>query len=330
MAFHPPKAFARLGRRTFLASTILLACFGTNPALAANYPSHPVKVIVPFSPGGGTDIIARIVTQRLGEKLGTQFIVENKPGAAGTIGASSVAKADPDGYTLLVYHIAMVTVHHVQKNVPYDPLKDFTPIGQIAAATNAVAVNAQLPVKNFKEFVELAKREPGKLHFGSSGLGGSDHLGGEMLQLATGIKLTHVPYKGGGPANAAAASGEIQLTAGTIAQSAAMIKAGKLRALAVMQKERHPAFPDVPSAAEEGYPNLEYQTWFGMWGPAGMPQDVLQKISGALKEVLARDDVREALNKAGVDPKFSTPEEYGAMTRDQYEKWNVILKGKFD
>lgn len=316
-------------RRLFLASAVMLACLGPSTVLAADFPSQPIKIVVPFSPGGGTDVIFRIVGQRLGEKLGQPVVIENRAGAAGTIGAYHVSQAKPDGHTLLGYHIAMVTAHHVQKDVPYNALKDFTPIGQVAAATNAVVVYSGLPVKNFTEFVALAKKQPGKIYFGSSGLGGSDHLGGEMLQMATGIKLTHVPYKGGGPANAAAASGEIQLTAGTIAQSGPLVKAGKLRSLVVMQPERNAEWPDIPSAAEEGYPELNYQTWFGMWGPPNMPQDVVQKISGALKEVLNRDDVRQALLKAGVGPMFSTPQEYAKKTAEEYEKWNAALKGKF-
>jgi len=317
-----------LPRRTLLLSAMLIACLGSAPALADDFPSRPIKLIVPFSPAGGTDVIARIVGQKLSEKLGTTIIVENRPGAAGTIGAGMVAKADPDGYTLLLYHIAMVTAHHIQK-ISFDPMKDFTPIGMVAAGTNVVAINSELPFKTLAELVDYAKKEPGKLHFGSSGTGGSDHLGGEMMQLATEIKMTHVPYKGGGPANAAAASGEIQMTAGTIAQSAPLIRAGKLRPLVVMQKDRSAALPDVPSAAESGYPNLNYTTWFGMWGPANMPPAVLAKISTNLKETLETPAVQDALRKAGVEPSYSTPGEFTASTRQQYDQWNVILKGKF-
>jgi len=319
-------------RRLFLTSlsAILLACFTPGVAVAAaDFPSRPIKIIVPFSPGGGTDVIFRIIGARLGEALGQSVVIENRPGAAGTIGANNVAKSDPDGHTLLAYHIAMVTAHHVQKDMQYDPINDFTPIALVGAATNAVVVNSSLPVKNFAEFVELAKKEPGKIHFGSSGLGGSDHLGGVMVQIATGIKLTHVPYKGGAPANAAAASGEIDMTAGTIAQSGSFVRAGKLRALVVMQPERNPEWPDIPSAAEAGYPALNHPTWFGMWGPANMPQDVVKKISGALSEVLAREDVRAALLKAGVGPKYMPPTEFREMVKKEFDKWNEALKGKF-
>ncbi|MDB5825027.1 MAG: hypothetical protein JWR21_3731 [Herminiimonas sp.] len=306
-----------------------LFCVGVKPAVAAEYATHPVKLVVPFSPGGATDIIARVIAQKLSDKFGAQFVVINTPGAAGTLGATSVAKADPDGYTLLIYHIAMVTTHHVQKNMPYDPLKDFTPISLLAEASNVVAVNPNVPAKNLAELVALAKKDPGKLNFGSAGIGGSDHLGGELLQQVTKTKITHVPYKGGGPATAAVVAGEIQLNAGTVAQAVPMIKAGRLRALAVMQKERSSALPDVPSAAEAGYPELDHKTWFGLWGPAKMPKDLVAKINEALKDILARDDVRQALDNVGVEAKSSTAKEFESLNREQLAKWNKILSGKF-
>lgn len=317
-------------RRFFVTAAVALACLGPGTTLAAtNYPTGPIKIVVPFSPGGGTDVIFRIVGAHLADELGESVVIENRPGAAGTIGANYVAKASPDGHTLLGYHIAMVTAHHVQKNIPYDPIKDFTPVGLVSAATNAVVVNDALPVKTFADLVKLAKEKPGQIHFGSSGLGGSDHLGGEMVQMATGIKLTHVPYKGGGPANIAAASGEIQMTAGTIAQSGPLVKSGKLRALVVMQPERNPEWPDIPSATESGYPDLNYQTWFGMWGPAGIPPEVLNKITTALEKVLQREQVQKSLLGAGVTPKYMAPDAFGKMAKSEYDKWNEALKGKF-
>jgi len=317
-------------RRLFITAAMAVACLGSEATLAATrYPAGPIKIVVPFSPGGGTDVIFRIVGAHLADELGESVVIENRPGAAGTIGANHVAKANPDGHTLLGYHIAMVTAHHVQKNLPYDPIKDFTPVGLVSAATNAVVVNSALPVKTFADLVKLAKEKPGEIHFGSSGLGGSDHLGGEMVQMATGIKLTHVPYKGGGPANIAAAAGEIQMTAGTIAQSGPLVKSGKLRALVVMQPERNPEWPDIPGATEAGYPGLNYQTWFGMWGPAGIPPEVLTKITTALEKVLQREEVKKSLLGAGVAPKYMSPEAFGKMTKSEYDKWNEALKGKF-
>jgi len=327
MTFNRIQSPARSRRALILAAA--LAWAGLPAAQAADYPTRPVRVIVPFAPGGATDLIARIVSQKLSEKFGQQFVVVNTPGAAGTIGANAVARAEPDGYTLLVYHIAMVTTHHTQKDMPYDPIKSFTPISQLGDASNVVSVNVNVPAKNLAELVALAKKSPGKFNFGSSGIGGSDHLGGELLQQVTETKLTHVPYKGGGPAIAAIIGGEIELNAGTVAQAGPMIKAGRLRGLAVMQKERSPALPDVPSAPEAGYPALDYTTWFGLWGPAKMPPDLVTAINGAVKEVLARADVREALDKAGVEAKSSTPQEFDTRIRSQLQLWNKVLAGKF-
>jgi tripartite-type tricarboxylate transporter receptor subunit TctC len=284
---------------------------------------------VPFAPAGATDLIARTIAPRLSEKFGVQFVVVNTAGAAGTIGAASVANAEPDGNTLLVYHLAMVTTRHLQKNLPFDPLKSFTPIGMLAEASNVVAVNPNVPARSLADLVEHAKKNPGKVHFGSSGIGGSDHLGGELLQMVTNTKLTHVPYKGGGPATAAVVGGEIEMNAGTIAQVVPMIKAGKLRALAVMQTERSSALPDVPSAAEAGFPALDHKTWFGLWGPAKMPPELVTLINAALREVLTRDDVRQSMASVGVDPRANSPQEFDAYIKAQHARWHNILDGKF-
>lgn len=311
----------------------LLLALGAALALpaahAAEFGKTPVKLVVPFAPAGATDLIARTIAPKLSEKFGVQFVVVNAPGAAGTIGAGNVANAEPDGNTLLVYHIAMVTTHHVQKNMPFDPLKSFTPVGMLAEASNVIAVNPNVPAKNLAELVELAKKNPGKMNFGSAGIGGSDHLGGELLQMVTDAKLTHVPYKGGGPATAALVGGEIEMSAGTVAQVAPMIKAGRLRALAVMQTERSPALPDVPSTTEAGFPALDHKTWFGLWGPAQMAPELVTRINAALKEVLSREDVRQALANSGVDAKTSTPQEFNAFIRAQHARWDKVLAGKF-
>jgi tripartite-type tricarboxylate transporter receptor subunit TctC len=223
----------------------------------------------------------------------------------------------------------MVTTHHLQKNLPFDPLKSFTPIGMLAEASNVVAVNPNVPARSLADLVEHAKKNPGKVHFGSSGIGGSDHLGGELLQMVTNTKLTHVPYKGGGPATAAVVGGEIEMNAGTIAQVVPMIKAGKLRALAVMQTERSSALPDVPSAAEAGFPALDHKTWFGLWGPAKMPPELVTRINAALREVLTRDDVRQSMASVGVDPRAYSPQEFDAYIKAQHARWHNILDGKF-
>lgn len=319
---------SKLGRRRILAALATVMALGLTSVNAAEFGKTPVKLVVPFAPAGATDLIARTIAPRLSEKFGVQFVVVNTPGAAGTIGAASVANAEPDGNTLLVYHLAMVTTHHVQKNMPFDPLKSFTPIGMLAEASNVIAVNPNVSARTLAELVEYAKKNPGKLNFGSSGIGGSDHLGGELLQMVTNTKLTHVPYKGGGPATAAVVSGEIEMNAGTVAQVVPMIKAGKLRALAVLQTERSPALPDVPSASEAGFPALDHKTWFGLWGPAKMPPELVMKINAALREVLARDDVRQAMANVGVDPKATSPQDFDSYIKAQHSRWDKILAGR--
>lgn len=318
-------------RRRQVAATIgaALAALAMPAVNASEFGKVPVKLVVPFAPAGATDFVARTIAPRLAEKFGVQFVVVNTPGAAGTIGAASVANAEPDGNTLLVYHIAMVTTHHVQKSMPFDPLKSFTPIGMLAEGSNVIAVNPNVPARTLAELVEHAQKNPGKVNFGSSGIGGSDHLGGELLQMVTRTKLTHVPYKGGGPATAAVVAGEIELNAGTVAQVVSMVKAGKLRALAVMQSERSPVLPDVPSTTEAGFPALDHKTWLGLWGPARMQPELVARINAALREILARDDVRQAMANVGMEPRANTPQEFDAYIKAQHARWDKVLAGRF-
>lgn len=311
------------GRRTLMAAALAAACAGAGAA--PGYPNRPIKIVVPFAAGGGTDIVARAVANKLGQKLGQPVVVINTPGAGGTIGAASVARAEPDGYTLLVWHIGMISSAHVVKPLPYDPLKDFTPIGQLSNASNLIAVNPELPVKNLQEFIALAKAKPGTLNYGSSGVGGADHLAGELLSQVAGIKTVHVPYKGGGPATVGAVGGEVQFVTGTASQVMPMVKAGRLVALAVMQKERIASLPDVPTAAEAGLPELDYKTWFALWGPAKMPADVVATVSTALQAVLVGEDIRAQLDKVGVEPAPTTSRAFDEMYRSEYVKWNKIL-----
>lgn len=310
-------------RRSFLAVALALTCLGAEAA--PGYPNKPVKIVVPFAAGGGTDILARAIADKLGQTIGQPVVVINTPGAAGTIGAASVARAAPDGYTLLVWHIGMISSAYVVKPLPYDPQRDFTPIGQISSASNLIAVNPELPVKNLQELIGLAKAKPGSLNYGSSGVGGADHLAAELLSQVAKIKTVHVPYKGGGPAMVGAVGGEVQFVTGTASQVMPMVKAGRLRGLAVMQKQRLTSLPDVPTVAEAGFPDLEYKTWFGLWGPAKMPAEIVTKLSNALQEVLARDDIRDQLDKIGVDPAPTTTRDFELMYKAEYIKWNKIL-----
>lgn len=318
----------RKTRRLAIAAMGLLIAL-PQAATAAEFAKVPIRLVVPFAPAGATDLIARALAPRMAEKFGTQVIVVNTAGAAGTIGAASVANAEPDGNTLLVYHIAMVTTHHVQKNMPFDPLKSFTPIGMLAEASNVISVHPGFPARTLAELVEHARRNPSKINFGSAGIGGSDHLGGELLQMVTNTRLTHVPYKGGGPATAAVVAGEIEMNAGTVAQVAPMIRAGKLRALAVMQTERSSALPDVPSTTEAGFAALDHKTWFGLWGPAKMQPETVARINAALREILAREDIRQAFEKMGVDARSSSTPEFDTFIRAQHARWDKVLAGRF-
>lgn len=313
-----------LGPRRLLG-TLLTLCIASSAAAAGDYPNRPIKLVVPFAAGGGTDIIARTVSDKLAARLGQSIVVINTPGAGGTIGGASVARAEPDGYTLLLWHVGMISSAFTNKPLPYDPLKDFTPIAQVATAANLIAVNPQVPVRTLKELVALAKAKPGELNFGSSGVGGADHLSGELLSQVAQIRVTHVPYQGGSQAAVAAVAGEVQYVTGSASQTMALVKAGKLRPLAVMQKARLASLPEVPSAPEAGLPELDYNTWFGLWGPAKLPPDVLARLSVALKDVLSREDVRAQLDKGGVDAAYSTPQNFDAMFRADHARWNRLL-----
>ena len=312
-------------RKMLLAALVGLAIAAFGASALAAYPDKPVKIVVPFAPGGGTDVLARVIADKLSVKFGKQFYVQNTAGAGGTIGATSVARAEPDGYTLLIWHIGMISSAYTNKPLPYDPLKDFTPIGELSSAANLIAINPNVPAKTLGELIALAKAKPGEINFGSSGIGGADHLAGELFSRVANIKTTHVPYKGGGPATIAVVGGEIQFVAGSASQVMSMVKSGKLRPLAVMQKQRIASLPDVPTAAEAGLPELDYKTWFGLWGPAKMPPEVVGTLNKAVQEVLSRDDVRTALDKVGVEPAPSSAQEFDAMFKAEYVKWNKML-----
>ncbi|MFW7342227.1 tripartite tricarboxylate transporter substrate binding protein [Pollutimonas sp. H1-120] len=307
---------------------VLLIVYAAPSRATASYPDRPVTIVVPFAPGGGTDIIARMVAEKLGNKFNQSFIVQNLPGAGGTIGAASVARAKPDGYTLLVYHIGMISSTY-QFKLPYDPVKDFTPITLLTSAANLVAINPNLPVNSLREFIAYAKAHPNELNFGSSGIGGADHLAGELLNTVADIQTTHVPYRGGSPAIVAAVSGEVQFVMGTASQVVGMVKAGRLKALAVMQKKRIASLPDIPTTEEAGLPELDYSTWFALWGPADVPSDIVLKLNKAVAEALEQDEMRVKLAEIGVEPVFTTPQEFQTMFQAESVKWDKILKNVF-
>jgi tripartite-type tricarboxylate transporter receptor subunit TctC len=319
--------------KKFAAVTLasgVAAAFATGSALAADYPAQPIRVIVPFAPGGSTDIVARIVTQRMGQELGQTMVVENKGGAGGAIGAQEAARAKPDGYTLSIATVSTLAVNSACRpdDLPYDPLKDFMPVTNFANVPNVIEVNPKFPAKNFKEFVKVLKDNPGKFTHGSSGTCSVLHLFGEAFKQATGTNAIHVPYKGSGPAVTDAVGGQIDSMFDNLPSSMAQIQAGKLRALAVAWPERLKALPDVPTLAEEGYPQLNQPAWYGLLAPAGTSPDIIKRLRDAAVVALKDPAVIEALEKQGAAPSGNTPEEFAKEIQQQYD-WakEVVAKG---
>jgi tripartite-type tricarboxylate transporter receptor subunit TctC len=293
------------------------------------FPSRSVTMVVPFPPGGGTDTGARIVAQKLAQRWAQPVIVENKGGAAGIIGAESVSKAKPDGYTLLMGNIGTQAINpSLYKKMPYDPNAAFAAIALVAELPLAMMVNPAVPAKTAKEFIALAKSEPGALSYSSSGAGGAPHLAAEMFKDATGTLIVHVPYRGGGPAVADLLAGHVQLSFMTVLEASGQIKAGKLRALAVTSDKRVPALPDVPTLAEGAVPGFNSISWIGLLAPAGTPKEVIEKISADVRTVLMADDVKQKLIELGAVPAGSTPAQFQALIDKDRKRYAAIIKEK--
>ena len=298
-------------------------------AQAQGFPNRPVTLVVPFPPGGGTDTGARIVAQKLGAKWGQTVVVENKGGAAGMIGADLVAKARPDGYTILMGNIGTQAINpSLYKKLPYDPDAAFAPISLVAELPLAMMVNPAVPAKTAKEFIALAKGRPGQLSYSSSGAGGAPHLAAEMFKEATGTFILHVPYRGGGPAIADLLAGHVQLSFMTVLEASGHIKAGKLRALAVTGARRVPAVPEVPTLAEAVLPGFDSISWIGLFAPAGTPKDIVDKISADVRELLASDEVKGKLIELGAVPAGNTPAQFQAMIDSDRKRYAQVIRDK--
>jgi len=313
-------------KRLFAAALFALA--GVAVAQGA-YPVRPVTLVVPFPPGGGTDTGARIVAQKLGAKWGQTVIVENKGGAAGMIGADMVAKAKADGYTLLMGNIGTQAINpSLYPKMPYDAATAFVPITLVAELPLAMMVNPAVPAKTAREFIALAKSEPGKLSYSSSGAGGAPHLAAEMFKEATGTFIVHVPYRGGGPAIGDLLAGHVQLSFMTVLEASGHIKAGKLRALAVTGSKRVPALPDVPTLAEATLPGFNSISWIGILAPAGTPKEIVDKVSSDVREVLASDEVKLKLIELGAVPAGTTPAQFAALIDSDRKRYAQVIKDK--
>lgn len=306
----------------------IAAAAGASVAHAAGYPDRPIRVIVPFAPGGSTDIIARLVTTRMSQELGQPMVVENKGGAGGAIGASEAAKAAPDGYTLSIATVSTMAVNPACRpnDLPYDPIKDFQPVTNFANTANVIAVNPKFPAKDFKEFLEVLKKNPNKYSYGSSGTCGVLHLMGESFRMATGSDIVHVPYKGSGPAIADAVGGQIELLFDNLPSSMPQIQAGKLRAMAIAWPERISSIKDVPTFADVGLPVLNQPVWYGLLAPKGTPMDVVNKLRDAAVVALKDPKVIKMLDEQGSAPSGNTPEEFTKEIQTQYDWARDVVK----
>jgi tripartite-type tricarboxylate transporter receptor subunit TctC len=316
------KILLRSAALTFAAFT---ACAASAQA-ASSYPGQPIRVIVPFAPGGTTDVLARILGQRLSTNLGQPVIVENRPGASATLGATAVAKAPADGYTLLVGSTHHTIAQNVFKKLPYNIGNDFAPISMVAMVPNVIVVNANVPAKNIQELLDLAKAQPGKLAYGSAGSGSAHHLIGEMFKLRSGVDLMHVPYKGSAPAVTDLVGGQVQIMFDTVTSSLPYVKSGKTRALAVTTVKRSSAMPDVPTLAEGVLPGFDAGTWFGFLAPKGTPPAIVEKLNAEITKILTVPEVRQQLVKIGAEPIESTPVQMAEKIKTELSAYESVVK----
>jgi tripartite-type tricarboxylate transporter receptor subunit TctC len=309
--------------RTIIAALLLAA---VQAAAAQAYPDHPVKLIVPFAPGGATDIIARTVAQKLSERMGQPVVVENKPGAGTTIGNAEVAKAKPDGYTLLFAPTPFVISQVVYATLPYDPKKDFAPVSLLATSPFILVVNAGVQARSVADLVAAAKAKPGTMTFCSAGNGTVPHLAGELFKLRAGVNVVHVPYKGGGPAIIDLVGGQVDMMFATPIEVAQHVQSGKLRVLGTTSQKRLPAYPDVPTLGESGYPGFEVASFFGVLAPAGTPRDIVAKLAGDLAWTMEQPEVRERFASQSAAANVQDPASFARFLDAEREKWSDIVK----
>jgi len=310
------------------AATVVIALTAAfNSAQAQNYPNHPITLVIPFAPGGSTSIVGRGIADKMSELLGEKVIVDNRPGAGGTVGTKAVAKSDPDGYTLVLGYTGTLAIGpSLYKNPGYDPRKDFAPIGMIGNAPNSLVVNPSFPAKTVAELIAYAKANPGKVNFGSAGAGTASHITGEYFARAAGITLIHIPYKGTGPALTDLLGGHIPMAFAPIPASHPNVSAGKLRALAVTSSTRSSLLPDVPTMIEAGLPGFDASLYSGLAAPVGTPRPIIDKLNKALREALASDEVKKQLINDGTEITPGTPEDYVDFIDKDEKKWSQLIK----
>ena len=308
-------------------AALVLVATTMAPAAAQDYPTRPITLVVPYAAGGGNDVMARIVAEKMSRTLGQQVVVENRPGAGGSVATRQVARAAPDGYTLVIGGTGTLAVNPtLYPNVGYDPRKDFAPVGLIGTSALIILVHPSLAAQSAKDLIALAKQEPGKLNYASAGVGSGIHLGTVLFEMMAGIKLTHVPYRGTGPALTDLIGGHVAMYFSSLPSAVGITREGKVRALAVTGLKRSDVFPDVPTVAEAALPGYEAVLHYGIAAPAGTPRPIVDKLNAALREALVAPDTKERMGKDGTEPLPSTPEEYAADIDREETKWSQVVK----
>ena len=288
---------------------------------------RPIRLIVPFTPGGGVDLTGRVLAPKLSEALGQTVIVENRGGAGGLIGVDLGAKASPDGYTVVIGTIGNIAIApHLQSKMPYDPQKDLVPISQLANALNVMVINPSVKATTVKEFIALAKKEGSNISYGSSGSGATDHLAGEVFNTLAGLKMTHIPYKGGAPAMIDLVGGQVQVIFATVSTAISSIQGGKVRALGMTGNQRYESLPEVPTIAEAGLVGFDVNGWYGLYAPAGTPKDIITRLNAEVVKILAMPDVKARLLDAGIIATSSSPEAFAAYAQAETTRWAKVVK----
>lgn len=311
--------------RTFVALAAGIAAVHAMPAQAQGYPAQPVKIIVPQAPGGASDFLARLIARGLTQKWGQTVMVENRAGAGGNIGLEAAARSPADGYTLLFTYEGTQSINASLRTLPFDPVKDFTPIAAVATVPFIVTLNKNIKANTFQEFVQLARAHPG-MTFGSAGSGTVNHLLGEMVNMVADTKMTHVPYKGAAPALADMIGGRIDAVYNSVPSIAGQVDSGDVKGIAITSKQRSSRFPNLPTIAESGYPDFDVSPWFGIFGPANIPAPIVQKINADVGALLDTPEVKKALAEQAAEPLKTTPEQLGSMLKADIKKWAVVVE----
>jgi len=312
---------------SIIRAALLAAALACTHAAAQGYPTKPIRFVVPFAPGGTTDILARMIAQRLAEPIGQSVVVDNRPGANGAVGSELVAKSPPDGHTLIMGYLGSLAIApNLYAKLPYDAVRDFAPITLAASTTQAIVSHPSLPARNARELLVLARARPGQITYASAGIGSPSHLAGELLKAMAKIDMVHVPYKGSGAALADLLGGHVALSFGGLAAAAPQVKAGRLRVIAVANAKRSNAMPDVQTVAEAGLPGYEVPSWFGVLAPAGTPREVISRLHAEITKIMQSADVKERLAADGAEVVANTPEQFSAYIRAEITKWGKVIR----